>query len=173
VDRDDRPIFLVGFMGSGKTTVGKRVAGSLGRDFIDTDDLVVEREGRAVERIFRESGEAAFRRAEWEALQTLDGRGGCVVATGGGLFQDAARRRWLRGRGIAVWLDAPLSECLRRVGTGSGRPLWRADGDPEAFRALFERRRATYALAAVRVPAAGPADAVAGELLVRLARVFP
>ena len=150
VVRAGRPIFLVGFMGSGKTTVGRRLADRLGLDFLDVDDLVVEREGRSVERIFRDSGEAAFRRAEWETLQSLDGRRGCVVATGGGVFQEAERRGWLRRRGITVWLDAPFSDCLQRVGPDAGRPLWNPTGDAEAFRALFERRRAAYALAAVR-----------------------
>jgi shikimate kinase len=173
VSPSDRPVFLVGFMGSGKTSVGRRLAEELDRDFLDTDDLVVEREGRPIARIFRESGEAAFRRAEWEAVQAVGARSGCVVATGGGLFQAADRRRWLREHGITVWLDAPLDECVRRIGPDAGRPLWTPAADPVAFRALYERRRAAYALAAVRVPASGSVEEVVRELLRRLVPVFP
>jgi shikimate kinase len=170
---DDRPVFLIGFMGSGKTAVGRLVASRLGREFVDTDELVAERGGRSVERIFREAGEAEFRRLEWEALRTLAGRRLCIVATGGGLFRGFPQRRWLREHGITVWLDAPFSACLRRVGPGAGRPLWTAGRDPEAFRALFEKRRAAYALAAFRVGAAGAADETAREVLSRLGSIFP
>jgi shikimate kinase len=173
VARNDRPIFLIGFMGSGKSAVGRLVAERLGRDFVDTDDLVVEREGRSIERIFREVGEAEFRRLEWEALQSLEGRRQCVAATGGGLFLGFFQRSWLREHGITVWLDAPFSACLRRVGPGAGRPLWTAGKDPEAFRALFEKRRAAYALAAVRVGAAGSVAETARDVLSRLTSISP
>lgn len=170
---NDRPVFLIGFMGSGKSAVGRLLADRLGRDFIDTDDLVVEREGRSIERIFREAGEAEFRRAEREALQALAGRRECVVATGGGLFLGFFERCWLREQGTTVWLDAPFSACLGRVSSGAGRPLWAAGKDPEAFRALFEKRRAAYALAAVRVDAAGSPDETAGRVLSRLGAISP
>lgn len=173
VARSDRPVFLIGFMGSGKSAVGRLVADRLGREFVDTDDLVVAREGRSIESIFREAGEAEFRRVEWEALQTLEGRRHCVVATGGGLFLGFFPRLWLRERGITVWLDAPFAACLRRVGAGGGRPLWTAGDDPEGFRALFEKRRAAYALAALRVGAAGPAEETAREVLSRLGWISP
>jgi shikimate kinase len=172
----DRPVFLIGFMGSGKTTVGRLVAERLGWDFLDTDDLVVEREGRSIEQIFSGSGEAGFRGAEWEAVQTLAGRRQCVVATGGGLFLEPRARRWLREQGSTVWLDVPFGECLRRVGPGAGRPLWAPEGpedDPSAFRSIFERRRAAYALAGVRVTAGRPAREVAREVVARLGLVFP
>jgi shikimate kinase len=170
---DGRPIFLIGFMGSGKTAVGRRVADRLGWEFLDTDELVVAREGRSIERIFNEAGEAAFRRAEWAVLRSLDGRQRCVVATGGGLFLDPRARSWLRVRGVTVWLDLPLEACRTRVGTGAGRPLWDPAGDPVAFRALFEKRRAAYALAAVRIAAeASPAE-VADRLLEGLDPISP
>jgi len=169
----DRPIFLVGFMGSGKSTVARTLAARLGWEAIDTDRLVAEREGRSIERIFRESGEGAFRRLEWEALVSLDGRRRTVVATGGGLFLAALQRKWLHERGTTVWLDASFEACLRRVGSGAGRPLWTSGEDPLALRAMFERRRATYALAAVRVPADGSADDCAGRILARVGPGFP
>ena len=161
-------IFLVGFMGAGKTSVGRRVAARLGAGFADTDELVVEREGRPIERIFEESGEGYFRQAEWQALQGLGLCSGQVVATGGGLFLGLAARRWLRGQGVTVWLDVPFAECLRRLAAGPARPVFHRVREPAEQRALYERRRATYALAEVRVPGLGPEDEVAARLLGRL-----
>ncbi len=169
----ERSVFLVGFMGSGKSAVGRLLAAALGRGFADTDDLVVEREGRPIERIFREAGEGHFRRVEWEALQSLAARPGIVAATGGGLFLGTLQRAWLRQQGITVWLDAPLEECLRRLGpAGDGRPLWAAEGDRLGFRALFERRRASYALARLRIGVGGPAREVARRVESRLLPFF-
>jgi len=166
-------IFLVGFMGAGKTSVGRRVAARLGAAFADTDELVVEREGRPIERIFEESGEGYFRRVEWEALEALGGRSELVVATGGGLFLGLVARRWLREHGVTAWLDVPFAECLRRLGSGPARPLFHRVREPAEQRALYERRRATYALADVRVPGLGPEDEVAARLLGRLGLEVP
>ena len=167
------PVFLVGFMGAGKTSVGRRVAARLGAEFADTDELVIEQEGRPIERIFEESGEGYFRQAEWQALQRLGGRSGLVVATGGGLFLGLAARRWLRGQGSTVWIDVPFAECLRRLAAGPPRPLCRRGQEPAGQRALYERRRATYALAAVRVPGLGGEDEVAARVLGRLGFELP
>jgi shikimate kinase len=124
----------------------------------------------AIERIFAERGEGAFRELEWQALLSLAEGGPQVAATGGGLFLGFAQRRFLRTRGTSVWLDVPLEECRRRVGVAQGRPLWPA-GDPVALRALFDKRRAAYALAAHRV-AGWPGDPgeVAGRVLAAIGR---
>jgi len=171
VSCEDLPIFLVGFMGSGKTAVGQALARRLGRVFLDTDTLVVEREGRSIDAIFRESGEGRFREAEWEALRSLEGIRGAVVAAGGGLFLGHAQRAWLKRRGRTVWLDVRLEVARDRVGRGGDRPLWLPD-DPVALRALFEKRRAVYALAELRVEAsAGGPGQVAGRVEELLARI--
>ena len=154
-------------MASGKTTVGRLLAQRLSFAFVDTDDLVEQRAGRTIERIFAESGEGVFRRLEWESLQELGGAERVVVATGGGLFLGFVQRRFMIERGITVWLDAPFEVVGRRIEEerGSGvrtRPLWAAD-DPLGLAAMFERRRATYALAAVRVDAGDPPEGVAAE----------
>ena len=154
---DDRPIFLVGFMASGKSTVGKALAKALGWRLLDTDDLVEQREQRSVERIFSESGQQFFRRAESEVLRSLHDLRRAVVATGGGLFLGHESRRWMIDHGHTVWLDVPLEAARRRVEGGSpgrrGRPLWEGN-DALALRTLYENRRATYALARVRIDAA-------------------
>jgi shikimate kinase len=166
-----RPVFLVGFMGSGKSATGRELARIVGFEFVDTDELVVASEGRPIEEIFRESGEGAFREAEWRALRSVAGRRGLVVATGGGAFLGTVQRSFMKSEGTTVWLDVPYEVARTRVGPGAGRPLWNPEQDEIAFRALFERRRAAYALAHVRVDAAagGPA-----ELARQIAdRIFP
>ena len=170
--REESPLFLVGFMGSGKSRVGEALARRLAREFVDTDALVTEREGRSIDEIFHESGEERFRLAEWDALRSLEGGPGLVVATGGGLFQGFEPRRWMLRRGPTVWLDVPLDVARARVGKGAGRPLW-LPRDPLALRALYERRRAVYALAALRIVAVpGRPEAVAERVLDGLGRIF-
>jgi shikimate kinase len=169
---DDRAIFLVGFMGSGKSAVGEALAARLGRDYADTDRLVVEREGRSVDVIFEQSGEGYFRAVEWECLRSFEGRRALVVAAGGGLFLGWRQRRWLGEQGRTVWLDVPLDVARQRVGEDGSRPLW-TGRDPLDFRALFDKRRAIYALAELRVQAnPGSAEDVAGRVLQRLGRIF-
>lgn len=148
----DAPVFLVGFMGVGKSTVGRALAALLGWEFEDTDALVESAEGRAVEAIFRASGEGRFREAEWDALRSLGGRKQLVVATGGGLFLGVAQRAFVRSHGVSCWLDAPLAVAAARIGAGASRPVWTVD-DELTRRVFFERRRAAYALADFRIDA--------------------
>jgi len=158
-------VYLVGFMGSGKSEVGRRVARELGWSFEDTDARVEAVEGRAVDRIFAESGERRFRHVERRVLEELSARQRVVVATGGGLFLHAAVRRRMRRTGVVVWLDASLESIRGRLGSGDGRPLWNLE-EPIAMRALFERRRAAYALADFRVDASAsdPSEVVSRAL---------
>ncbi len=165
-------IFIVGFMGAGKTAVGRSLAEALDRTFVDTDRLLEERSGRTVAAIFREDGEGAFREAEWRALLSLAGRRDVVVATGGGAFLGDGARRFMRTEGIVVWLDVPLAVARARVGAGDGRPLWSADD--ATLRAIFDRRRAAYALADVRVDASSAAvDDVVRLAVASLSRFAP
>ncbi|ANM29305.1 hypothetical protein ABI59_06420 [Acidobacteria bacterium Mor1] len=153
-----RPLFLVGFMGSGKSSVGAEIGRRLGWELVDTDRRIEERSGKPIESIFRTDGEGTFRRLEWEVLSDLVDEPlsapGRVVATGGGLYLGYAQRRLIRGAGTSVWLDLPLEVVRRRVGAGEGRPLWQGL-DAVALRVMFDKRRAVYALADRRVDAAG------------------
>ena len=165
-------VYLVGFMGSGKSEVGRRLAEKIGWKFEDTDEIVTTLEGRTIERIFAESGEECFREAERRALGAVAAQKGRVVATGGGMFLRVQRRASMRETGVIVWLDASLESIRERLGPGDGRPLW-SHPDPIAMRALYERRRATYALADFRVDAsaADPAT-IAARILARVQSVL-
>ena len=157
----DRAIYLVGFMASGKSTVGVELARDLGREFVDTDALVEGARGTSIETIFRTEGEGAFRDAEWNVLLSLAERPRLVVATGGGLFLGVPHRAFIRRHGVSCWLDVPLDVALARAGDASSRPLL-AISDAVERRAFFERRRAAYALADVHVDAScGSASDVA------------
>jgi shikimate kinase len=169
---DERPVYLTGFMGSGKSEVGRRLAAGLGWAFEDTDDRVATAAGRSIEQIFRESGESRFRELEWSALRKIAIRPRLAVSTGGGLFLGAAQRARMKGTGTTVWLDAPLDVIRSRLGAGAGRPLWSAS-DPIGQRETFERRRAAYALADVRVEVIDESpEEVATRLLDRLNAIY-
>jgi len=140
----DAPIFLVGFMGAGKTTVGRVLAQHLGYDFFDLDELIETRAGKSVQAIFAELGEAEFRRLEHEAIRARSDRSRAVIALGGGAYVSDRNRTLLRTIGRTVWLDCPLDICLTRVSVDQSRPLL---GDEGEMRELLEERRLAYAQA--------------------------
>lgn len=139
---EDSPIFLVGFMGAGKTTVGRALARQLRWDFFDLDDLIEGRMGKSVQAIFAESGESEFRRLESEAIQSCREMVRTVVALGGGAYVSEENRGSLGLIGKTIWLNCPLGICLRRVGGDRARPLL---GDEDEMRTLLERRSTAYA----------------------------
>jgi len=165
--REGRAVFLVGFMGAGKTTVGRALSRRLGLAFEDLDDRIQHREGKTIEQIFQESGEAEFRKAETAALRELLEELGSafrVVALGGGAFVQPVNAALIEGaEAHSVFLDAPVEELLRRCEEeAKERPLRR---DPKQFRELYEKRRRSYMRAAVRVETQGKdVDTVAAEV---------
>lgn len=144
-----RAVFLIGFMGSGKTTVGRELAHRLRWGFVDLDQLIEARESRTVKEIFQDSGEAGFRKIEADLLHevvfSLPLHRKRVIAMGGGAFIETENANLLRASGAPViFLDAPVEELLRRCHAGgrSGlRPLLKSDGD---FRRLYDARRTHY-----------------------------
>ena len=157
--------FLVGFMGVGKTTVGREVASRLGLPFYDLDQLIEERAGESVAEIFARSGEGVFRTLESEALRDLLEREPGVIATGGGTFARAENRTLIRAAGVSVWLDAPTEIVLERGAAGEHRPLW---GGEEKARALLELRLAAYQQADLRFDVREWSAQEAGERLAEL-----
>lgn len=150
-----RHVFLIGFMGSGKSTVGRLAAERLGRGFVDLDERIVEREGRPIPAIFAEDGEAAFRMAESAALAEIAAMPPSVVACGGGIVLDDANRAALGSLGLVVYLRVSAEEALARIGDTSGRPLL-CGGGADMAAALLRSREALYeATGDVMVPTAG------------------
>lgn len=124
-------VFLVGFMGSGKSTVGQQLAGELGKEFLDCDRVLEERTGVDIPYIFDIEGEEGFRRREAAVLRELTARRGIVLATGGGVVGDPENRRALAGNGFVVYLHAPAELLHQRTSRDRNRPMLHAD-DPRA-----------------------------------------
>jgi 3-dehydroquinate synthase len=162
-------LFLTGFMGAGKSTVGLMVAERLGLPFIDLDAVVEEREGRGVPAIFAESGEEAFRCAETDALSSLEHEPDAVVACGGGVVLKAENRVLLKQLGRVFLLVVTAEEALARLGDASGRPLLEGEAGRLAS-TLLEGRSALYAAVAdERIETGGTsASDVADEIVRRV-----
>lgn len=117
-------LFLVGMMGAGKSTVGRLVASRLGCSFVDTDEEIERRAGKAISELFESEGEAVFRELESKALsEASHGVPPSCVSVGGGAVLDPANRALMRSSGMVVWLRATPRTLVRRVGSGEGRPL--------------------------------------------------
>jgi shikimate kinase len=133
--------FLVGFMGVGKTTLGREVAKRLAVPFVDLDERIAAEAGAGIPELFEREGESGFRERESRELRrVVDETPSGIVATGGGAFTIDENRELIAKSGVSVWLDVPLEALLSRVETNE-RPLWTAAGE---VRALAERRRAYY-----------------------------
>ena len=159
-------ILLLGFMGSGKSAVGRELAQRLGWPFADLDERIAAAEGCSIPEIFERQGEEAFRRAEQRELRGVLASfpASSVVALGGGTFVQPGNAELIEQAGaLTVWLDAPLEllreRCLPEGGT---RPL---AADPERFAALYHQRLPFYARARLRVNAAAPLDNVVEQVL--------
>lgn len=162
-------VFLVGFMGAGKSTVGRLLAAELGSPFLDLDHEIERQVGMPVPRIFEERGETGFRAVERDVLRALAQRPASVVACGGGIVLADENRAELKRQGRVVYLEVSAEEALARIGDVSGRPLLAGDAAATAHALLGSRESLYRAVADIRVDTAGrpPAD-VAREIAVRL-----
>jgi shikimate kinase len=149
--RIDRPVVLVGLMGAGKSTVGKRLASMLGRGFIDADDAIAEAARRTIPEIFASFGEAHFRDGERRVIARLIEEGHGVIATGGGAFVDPATRALVLDKGIAVWIDCDIDTLVERTARRANRPLLKQGNPREILTRLAAERAPFYAEAPIRV----------------------
>jgi shikimate kinase len=137
-------IVLVGFMGSGKSSIGRSIAKRLGYRFLDSDQVVIERARRPIAQIFAEEGEDKFRDLETSALASLREVEHCVIATGGGAVLRESNRRLLRELGFVACLKASEEVIFRRVSRTNKRPLLRTENPRETLHKLLTERQAAY-----------------------------
>jgi len=161
-------VFLVGYMGSGKTSVAKALSANSGLPMLDLDEALERQEGRTIAELFEQEGEATFRAKESALLNEVAGRQEFpIVACGGGVTVDAQNVQTMKRHGLVVWIDPPFETILERLRTQpGGRPLLAAMGDPldeEKLRAHYELRKTTYADCDERI------KDVTDEVLARLA----
>jgi shikimate kinase len=144
-------IYLVGFMGSGKSTVGKILAEKLNMNFIDIDKLIEEKEGMKIKDIFEQKGESYFRELERKQIEAIVNQEGLVVSTGGGLGANLDNMNLMKKNGDVVWLDVSLNTVLDRLKNDQDRPLLKQP--TEKIKQLFEERKNVYRLANIRINA--------------------
>lgn len=164
-----RTVALVGLMGAGKSSIGRRLAQELKLPFVDADVEIEEAAGETIDEIFAQHGEAFFRDGERRVIARLLERPPHVLATGGGAFIDAETRRLLKERAITVWIRADLDTLLARVARRNNRPLLK-QGDPRQVLArLIAERYPVYAEAALEIDSGdGPPEEMVGRILAAL-----
>jgi shikimate kinase len=161
-----RPIVLVGMMGAGKTTVGRRLASRIGRHFVDSDEEVEKAAGMSIEEIFKTRGETEFRAGESKVIARLLKEQGVVLGTGGGAFMNAETRALVKEAAVSVWIKADFELLFARVSRRSNRPLLKTANPRETLQKLIDARYPTYAEADVTVVSRDvPQDQVASEVI--------
>lgn len=137
-------IVLTGFMGAGKSTVGRILAKTLGMRFVDTDEEIERRAGMSIPEIFSEYGEEHFRDLESEVIREISSWENAVIVTGGGAVIREENRKWLRKNGIIVYLHVEPEEAFRRLRDNTSRPLLMVENPLNRIRELMEKRREFY-----------------------------
>jgi len=166
-------VFLVGFSGSGKSTVGKKLAGLLGWSFVDVDAVIAAKEHRSVPCIFAAGGERYFRRLERQEIErAVRRKGRAIIALGGGAFQSGANRLMIRRAGTVVYLSCSAREIIRRLRKLSNRPMLEgADSRKKRVQELLRNRKPYYSLADMTIRTTGKAPArVVREIRIMLMR---
>ena len=146
-----RSIVLVGLMGAGKTTVGRRLAQRLDLPFVDADHEIERAAGKSIPEIFAEDGEEFFRNGEERVIARLLENGPQVLATGGGAWMREATRERVRKKGVSVWLKADIDVLMERVSRRPGRPLLEAENPRAVMERLIDERYPVYAQADIKV----------------------
>lgn len=168
-----RPIVLIGMMGAGKTTVGRRLAGRLKRQFVDSDEEVEKAANMSIPDMFAAHGEADFRAGEARVIARILKGGNLVVGTGGGAFITAQTRALIKQEAVSVWLRADFELLFTRVSRRANRPLLQTPDPRATLKELIEARYPIYGEADVTVVSRDvPQDVVAGEIVEALISHF-
>lgn len=161
-----RPIVLVGMMGAGKTTVGRRLAARLGRVFVDSDDEIETAANMKIDDIFATHGEAEFRAGEARVVARILRDPDIVLATGGGAFINPETRALIKSTALSIWIKADFDLLFARVSKRSNRPLLKTENPRATLKALIDARYPVYAEADVTVVSKDvPQDVVASEII--------
>jgi len=164
-----RSIVLVGMMGAGKTSIGRRLANLLHLPFLDADSEIEKAANLSIAEIFASYGEGEFREGEKRVVARLLAGGPAVLATGGGAFMSEETRERCRAEGVTIWLRADVPVLLERVRKKGNRPLLERDDPESVMRKLLAEREPIYALADITVASReGPHQAVVGEIVAAL-----
>jgi len=165
-------LYLVGMMGSGKSSTGQQLAQLLGYRFLDTDALIVQTTGQSINQLFADQGEAAFREIETQVLSQVSIHTRLVVATGGGIVTQQMNWSYLQ-HGVVAWLDVPIETLMARLKGDDTRPLLQAADLSEKLNKLLTQRQSLYAQADVRIPvsAGDDVDAIAQRTVQALQQI--
>src|SRR5580658_4309986 len=168
---DHRSVVLIGMMGVGKSSIGRRLAARLAIPFVDADTEIEKAADMSISDIFARNGEAYFRSGEARVIARLLESGPQVLATGGGAFMNEGTRAAIKAKGVSIWLSAAYEVLLRRISKRKNeRPMLDTDNPDETLRHLLELREPTYALADLTVQSReGPHDAIVAEIVTALA----
>ena len=152
-----KPIFLLGYMGCGKTTVGKNIAGKMGLEFFDTDDLIEKKHRQTIAKIFSEVGENQFREMERDLLHNIADCGNCIISTGGGMPCFFDNLALMNENGTTIFLDVSIEELVHRLYyKGNKRPLLQGKNEPQLYEYIkksIEERLPFYSQAQIRISA--------------------
>jgi shikimate kinase len=166
-----RSLVVVGLMGCGKSSIGRRLAAALSLPFIDADDEIERAAQMTIPEIFASHGEDYFRAGERRVISRLLGHGPQVLATGGGAYMNAETRASIRAAGISIWLKADLPILMRRVMKRDNRPLLKTEDPESVMRRLIESRYPVYAEADLVVESREvPHEVIVGEIVAALSR---
>jgi shikimate kinase len=163
---DGKPIVLVGMMGAGKTTVGRRLAARLKRHFIDSDDEIEKAANMTIPEMFKNHGETEFRAGEQRVVARILKERDIVLATGGGAFVNPETRALVKAEALSVWIKADFDLLFARVSRRSNRPLLQTENPRATLQALIDARYPIYADADITVVSRDvPQDVVASDLI--------
>jgi shikimate kinase len=168
-----RSLVLVGMMGAGKSSIGRRLAGRLGIAFVDADAEIETAAGMSITEIFKVHGEEAFRAGEARVIARLLGSGPQVLSTGGGAFMNESTRKAVREKGVSLWLKADYEVLAKRIRRRGDRPMLLTDNPAETLRDLITLRYPIYAEADLTVHSRDvPHDTIVDEIILVLAERF-